>query len=74
MIKKIPGTDGAYGCDTEGNVYSFYLRGSHERKLIDTPQNCVLIKVQVINIYWLELLWMDILKIAWFIGWWPLHG
>lgn len=38
MIKKIPGTNGAYGCDTEGNVYSFYLRGSHERKLIDTPQ------------------------------------
>ena len=38
MIKKIPGTNGAYGCDKEGNIYSFYLRGSRNRKITDIPQ------------------------------------
>lgn len=37
-IKKIPGTGGAYGCDKEGNIYSYYVRGSHTGRLQEEPR------------------------------------
>ena len=37
-IKRIPGTGDAYGCDREGNVYSYHVIGSRNGRLQDEPR------------------------------------
>lgn len=37
-IRRIPGTGDAYGCDREGNVYSYHVIGSRSGRLQDEPR------------------------------------